>query len=127
MRAIVIAAALLGCLSGPCSAYDVETLKGQAICDTLIQFEELSIAIGMQDDQYIEEMGGKLEKIVINNLEEATFFARLHIRRDGKVVVIPAGITVFKVSADGKLDFVRKYDLDVGKLTQWWSGMIPLA
>lgn len=49
------------------------------------------------------------------------------IRRDGKVVVIPAGITVFKVSADGKLDFVRKYDLDVGKLTQWWSGMIPLA
>jgi hypothetical protein len=59
MRAIVIAAALLGCLSGPCSAYDVETLKGQAICDTLIQFEELSIAIGMQDDQYIEEMGGK--------------------------------------------------------------------
>ena len=49
------------------------------------------------------------------------------IRRDGKVVVIPAGITVFKVTADGKLDFVRKYDLDVGKLTQWWSGMIPLA
>jgi 6-phosphogluconolactonase len=49
------------------------------------------------------------------------------IRRDGKVVVIPAGITVFKVSADGKLDFIRKYDLDVGKLTQWWSGMIPLA
>jgi len=49
------------------------------------------------------------------------------IRRDGKIVVVPAGITVFKVSADGKLDFVRKYDLDVGKLTQWWSGMIPLA
>jgi hypothetical protein len=49
------------------------------------------------------------------------------VRRDGKVAVIPAGITVFKVSADSKLDFVRKYDLDVGKLTQWWSGMIPLA
>jgi hypothetical protein len=59
MRAIVIAAALLGCLSGPCSAYDVETRKGQAICDTLIQFEELSIAIGMEDDRYIEEMGDK--------------------------------------------------------------------
>jgi len=49
------------------------------------------------------------------------------IRQDGKVVTIPAGMTVFKVGADGKLDFVRKYDLDVGKLTQWWSGMIPLA
>jgi 6-phosphogluconolactonase len=49
------------------------------------------------------------------------------VRRDGKVVVIPAGMTVFKVGPDGKLDFARKYDLDVGKLTQWWSGMIPLA
>jgi 6-phosphogluconolactonase len=49
------------------------------------------------------------------------------VRRDGKVVVIPAGMTVFRPGADGKLDFVRKYDLDVGKFTQWWSGMIPLA
>jgi 6-phosphogluconolactonase len=49
------------------------------------------------------------------------------VRRDGKVVVIPAGITVFKVRADGKLDFVHKYDLDVGKLTQWWTGMVPLG
>jgi hypothetical protein len=59
MRAIVIAAALLGCLSGPCSAYDIETKKGQAICDTLVALEELSIAIGMGDDPYIEEMGSK--------------------------------------------------------------------
>jgi 6-phosphogluconolactonase len=49
------------------------------------------------------------------------------VRRDGKVVVIPAGLIVFKTGNDGKLDFVRKYDLDVGKFTQWWSGMIPLA
>ena len=49
------------------------------------------------------------------------------IRRDGKVVIIPAGLTMFKIGPDGKLDFVRKYDLDVGKLTQWWSGMISLA
>ena len=48
------------------------------------------------------------------------------IRESGKVVDIPAGLSVFRV-ADGKLDFVRKYDIDVGKLTQWWSGMIPLA
>jgi hypothetical protein len=59
MRAIIIAAALLGCLSGPGSAYDLETRKGQAICDTLAEFEELSIAIGMGDDPYIEEMGTK--------------------------------------------------------------------
>jgi hypothetical protein len=59
MRAIVVAAALLGCLSGACFAAELETTKGQAICDTLAKFEELSIAIGMEDDQYIEAMGSK--------------------------------------------------------------------
>jgi hypothetical protein len=59
MRAIVVAAALLGCFSDSCSAYDLETKRGQAICDTLAEFEELSIAIGMRDDQYIEEMVDK--------------------------------------------------------------------
>jgi len=49
------------------------------------------------------------------------------VRQDGKVVVIPAGMSVLRVGPDGKLDFVRKYDLDVGKFSQWWSGMIPLA
>ena len=39
----------------------------------------------------------------------------------------PAGLSVFRVGADGKLDFVRKYDIDVGTMTQWWSGMVPLA
>ena len=59
MRAILIAAAVLGFLCGPSCAYDFETKKGQAVCDTLAEFEELSIAIGMQDDRYIEEMGNK--------------------------------------------------------------------
>src|SRR5438045_9693957 len=34
----------------------------------------------------IEQLGGTLEKIEINNLEDATFFAKLHIRRDGKLI-----------------------------------------
>jgi 6-phosphogluconolactonase len=49
------------------------------------------------------------------------------VREDGKVVAVPAGLSVFRVSGDGKLDFVRKYDLDVGTYTQWWSGMVALA
>ena len=57
MRTILLAAAILGYLSGSCSAYDLRTTRGQAICDTLVQLEELSIAIGMGDDSYIEEMG----------------------------------------------------------------------
>jgi hypothetical protein len=59
MRAIVFAAAFLSCLSGPSFAYDLVTKRGQAICDTLLQFEELSIAIAMEDDHAIEEMGGR--------------------------------------------------------------------
>jgi hypothetical protein len=49
MRVIVIAAAVLGCLSGPCSACDSETERGQAVCHTLAELEELSIAIGVGD------------------------------------------------------------------------------
>jgi 6-phosphogluconolactonase (cycloisomerase 2 family) len=48
-------------------------------------------------------------------------------REDGKVVDLPAGLTVFRIGADGKLAFARKYDIDVGPFTQWWTGMIPLA
>jgi 6-phosphogluconolactonase len=48
-------------------------------------------------------------------------------REGGKVVDIPAGLSVFRIGADGKLDFARKYDIDVGPATQWWTGMIPLA
>jgi 6-phosphogluconolactonase (cycloisomerase 2 family) len=48
-------------------------------------------------------------------------------RDDGKVVDLSAGLTVFRLGADGKLTLARKYDLDVGPHTQWWTGMIPLA
>jgi 6-phosphogluconolactonase len=48
-------------------------------------------------------------------------------REDGKVVDLPAGLTVFRMGPDGRLTFARKYDIDVGPFTQWWTGMIPLA
>src|SRR6516225_1690953 len=57
MRATVGAAALMLCLSGPVSAFDLQTKNGQAVCDTLRAFVELTIAIAMNDDRYIEEMG----------------------------------------------------------------------
>ena len=36
----------------------------------------------------IEQLGGTIERIEINNLQDHTFFARIHIRRDGHVVKI---------------------------------------
>jgi len=59
MRAIVLAAALMACLSGPSRAYDPADEERQVICDTLIAFEELSIAIAVEDDHAIAEMGDK--------------------------------------------------------------------
>ena len=45
-------------------------------------------------------------------------------RPDGTIVT--AGLTVFRMGADGKLTFVRKYDVDVGRFQQFWSGMVTL-
>ncbi len=36
----------------------------------------------------IEQMGGAIERIEINNLQDHTFFARIHIKQDGQVVKV---------------------------------------
>ena len=48
--------------------------------------------------------------------------------RDGNTVTtLAAGLSVYRIGSDGTLDFVRKYDVDTGKLMQFWSGMVTLA
>ena len=48
--------------------------------------------------------------------------------RDGdKVGTLPAGLIVYRIGDDGKLTFVRKYDVDTGKVMQFWSGMVTVA
>lgn len=46
--------------------------------------------------------------------------------RDGTGVRhVPAGLAVFRVAADGTLDFVRKVDVETpGKKTQFWMGLV---
>lgn len=44
--------------------------------------------------------------------------------RDGGFV--PACLSLFRIAADGRLDFVRKYDVEVGDRTMWWMGMVAL-
>ena len=47
--------------------------------------------------------------------------------RDGDAIkTLPAGLSVFRIGEDGKLTFVRKYDIDVGNKTMFWMGMVPL-
>jgi 6-phosphogluconolactonase (cycloisomerase 2 family) len=47
--------------------------------------------------------------------------------RDGDAVkTVPAGLSVFRIGDDGKLTFVRAYDVDVGDKSMFWMGMVPL-
>jgi 6-phosphogluconolactonase (cycloisomerase 2 family) len=39
---------------------------------------------------------------------------------------IPASLAVFRVGTDGKLEFVRKYDVDTSAGSLFWMGIVPL-
>lgn len=39
---------------------------------------------------------------------------------------VPASLAVFRIDDSGKLDFVRKYDVEVGDKTMFWMGMVAL-
>jgi 6-phosphogluconolactonase len=47
--------------------------------------------------------------------------------RDGnQIKTLTAGLMVYRVGIDGKLEFARKYDIDTGNGQQFWSGMVTL-
>ena len=48
------------------------------------------------------------------------------VREGDAVKTLPAGLSVFRIGDDGKLTFVRKYDIDVGGKSMFWMGMVPL-
>jgi 6-phosphogluconolactonase len=47
---------------------------------------------------------------------------------EGKTIkTLTAGIMLYRIGDDGRLAFVRKYDVDTAKGQQFWSGMVALA
>lgn len=48
------------------------------------------------------------------------------VRDKGNTRFVPACLSLFRIADTGKLDFVRKYDVDVGDRTMWWMGMAAL-
>jgi len=50
----------------------------------------------------------------------------VNVRDSDEIKTVPAGLSVFRMGDDGKLIFVRKYDVDVGDKTMFWMGMVPL-
>jgi 6-phosphogluconolactonase len=57
----------------------------------------------------------------------AASIAPMAVRDANTITTLAAGLSVYRISGDGRLDFVRKYDVDTGKLMQFWSGMVTLA
>jgi len=47
-------------------------------------------------------------------------------RYGGEPRLAPAGLTVFRIGADGKLELIRKYDVELNGKLQWWTGMMGL-
>jgi 6-phosphogluconolactonase len=43
---------------------------------------------------------------------------------DDELESVPAALSLFRIAADGTLDFQRKYDIDTGSETMFWSGMV---
>jgi len=56
----------------------------------------------------------------------AAHIMALPVREGAAIRVVPASLVVFRISDDGKLDFMRKYDVDVGDKTMFWMGMVRL-
>jgi hypothetical protein len=48
------------------------------------------------------------------------------VREKDFVKIVPASLAIFRIHADGKLEFVRKYDLKVGNRNLFWMGLVPL-
>ena len=52
----------------------------------------------------------------------------LPVRNGTRVETLTAGLSVYRINdATGRLTYVRKYDVDTSRGTQFWSGMVTLA
>jgi 6-phosphogluconolactonase len=50
----------------------------------------------------------------------------LNVRDGDAIRTVPAGLSVLRIGDDGKLTFVRKYDVEVGDKLMFWMGMVGL-
>jgi 6-phosphogluconolactonase len=50
----------------------------------------------------------------------------LLVKDGARTRMVPACLSLFRIADDGKLDFVRKYDVEVGDRQMFWMGMVGL-
>ena len=63
---------------------------------------------------------------LIGRLLVAAHIMPLTVREGATLRIVPANLALFRVGEDGRLDFVHKYDVDVGDRTMFWMGMVAL-
>lgn len=73
---------------------------------------------GMVPGEFAFGPGGKI--LLLGNMK------RLLVRKGGALQSVPPSLAIFRIRGDGKLDFVRKYDLESGDHTLFWIGVGPL-
>ena len=54
----------------------------------------------------------------------AASISDMWVREGDGVRHIPAALTVFRIGNDGRLDFARKIDVELGGRFQWWTGFL---
>jgi 6-phosphogluconolactonase len=57
----------------------------------------------------------------------AAHIMALPVREGAVIRTVPASLAVFRIDDRGKLDFLCKYDVDVGDRTMFGKGMVPLS
>ena len=50
----------------------------------------------------------------------------MEVREGSAVMAVPATLSVFRIADDGKLSYVRRYDVEIGKAFMWWMGMVQV-
>jgi 6-phosphogluconolactonase len=50
----------------------------------------------------------------------------LAVREGATVKTVPANLAVFRIGADGTLEFVKQYDVAAGRRPLWWMGLVAL-
>lgn len=48
------------------------------------------------------------------------------VREGGTLRIVPASLDLFRIGADGRLTYIRKYDINVGNGSLFWMGMMGL-
>ncbi len=56
----------------------------------------------------------------------ASHITGLPVKDGGVTREVPACLSLFRIRDDGKLDFLRKYVVEVGDRQMFWMGMVPL-